>query len=111
MLQSNRRRHESGTAIAQRGSRRSGCFQSHRRSGDWRFQRRQGNQEVRRGTRRFERVVSEPELKLVFPVPLSEPVIYGEMKMSNEIDLASAVATELVKQVPIKEVYKDGLSP
>jgi hypothetical protein len=55
--------------------------------------------------------VSEPELKLVFPVPLSEPVIYGEMKMSNEIDLASAVATELVKQVPIKEVYKDGLSP
>jgi hypothetical protein len=31
--------------------------------------------------------------------------------MANEIDLASAVATELVKQVPIKEVYKDGLSP
>jgi Abortive infection alpha len=55
--------------------------------------------------------VSEPELKLVFPVPLFEPLIYGEMKMSNEIDLASAVATELVKQVPIKEVYRDGLSP
>jgi hypothetical protein len=31
--------------------------------------------------------------------------------MTNEIDLASAVATELVKQVPIKEVYHDGFSP
>jgi hypothetical protein len=31
--------------------------------------------------------------------------------MTSEIDLASAIATELVKQVPIKEVYKDGLSP
>jgi Abortive infection alpha len=31
--------------------------------------------------------------------------------MANELDLASAVATELVKQVPIKEVYEDGLSP
>jgi Abortive infection alpha len=32
-------------------------------------------------------------------------------KMTSETDLATAVATELVKQVPIKEVYKDGLSP
>ena len=31
--------------------------------------------------------------------------------MTSETDLATAVATELVKQVPIKEVYKDGLSP
>jgi hypothetical protein len=31
--------------------------------------------------------------------------------MSSEADLATAVATELVKQVPIKEVYKDGFSP
>jgi Abortive infection alpha len=32
-------------------------------------------------------------------------------KMTSETDLATAVATKLVKQVPIKEVYKDGLSP
>ena len=31
--------------------------------------------------------------------------------MTSETDLAAAVATELVKQVPIKEVYEDGLSP
>ncbi|PDT68576.1 hypothetical protein CO683_15325 [Bradyrhizobium ottawaense] len=31
--------------------------------------------------------------------------------MASETDLATAVATELVKQVPIKEVYQDGLSP
>lgn len=31
--------------------------------------------------------------------------------MATETDLATAVATELVKQVPIKEVYHDGLSP
>ncbi|MGY4431171.1 hypothetical protein ACVWWO_003648 [Bradyrhizobium sp. F1.13.1] len=31
--------------------------------------------------------------------------------MPNETDLATAVATELVKQVPIKEVYQDGFSP
>jgi hypothetical protein len=31
--------------------------------------------------------------------------------MSSETDLATAVATQLVKQVPIKEVYEDGLSP
>jgi len=31
--------------------------------------------------------------------------------MANELDLASAVATELVKQAPIKEVYKDGFAP
>ncbi|WP_165405340.1 Abi-alpha family protein [Bradyrhizobium genosp. SA-3] len=31
--------------------------------------------------------------------------------MANEVDLASAVATELVKQIPIKEAYHDGLSP
>ncbi len=31
--------------------------------------------------------------------------------MTSETDLATAVATELVKQVPIKEVYQDGLSP
>jgi hypothetical protein len=31
--------------------------------------------------------------------------------MGNETDLATAVATELVKQVPIKQVYQDGLSP
>lgn len=31
--------------------------------------------------------------------------------MANETDLATAVATELVKQVPIKEAYQDGLSP
>lgn len=31
--------------------------------------------------------------------------------MASETDLATAVATELVKQVPIKEVYHDGLSP
>jgi Abortive infection alpha len=36
---------------------------------------------------------------------------WGNEAMTNEIDLASAVATELVKQVPIKEVYQDGLSP
>jgi len=33
------------------------------------------------------------------------------IKLTSETDLATAVATELVKQVPIKEVYKDGLSP
>ncbi|MCA1510255.1 DUF4393 domain-containing protein [Bradyrhizobium sp. NBAIM01] len=31
--------------------------------------------------------------------------------MTSEVDLASAVATELVKQVPIKEAYQDGVSP
>ena len=31
--------------------------------------------------------------------------------MATETDLATAVATELVKQVPIKEAYQDGLSP
>jgi hypothetical protein len=31
--------------------------------------------------------------------------------MVNEVDLASAVAAELVKQAPIKEVYQDGLAP
>ncbi|MET4219925.1 hypothetical protein ABIB00_005149 [Bradyrhizobium sp. LB14.3] len=31
--------------------------------------------------------------------------------MASETDLAAAVATELVKQVPIKEVYHDGFSP
>ncbi|CAN7312782.1 DUF4393 domain-containing protein [Bradyrhizobium sp. LjRoot220] len=31
--------------------------------------------------------------------------------MATETDLATAVATELVKQVPIKEAYHDGLSP
>jgi len=31
--------------------------------------------------------------------------------MASEPDLATAVATELVKQVPIKEVYHDGLAP
>jgi Abortive infection alpha len=31
--------------------------------------------------------------------------------MTSETDLATAVATQLVKQVPIKEVYEDGLSP
>lgn len=30
--------------------------------------------------------------------------------MANETDLATAVATELVKQAPIKDVYQDGLS-
>ncbi|MGY3358473.1 hypothetical protein ACVWZK_005136 [Bradyrhizobium sp. GM0.4] len=34
-----------------------------------------------------------------------------EGNLPNETDLATAVATELVKQVPIKEVYQDGLSP
>jgi len=45
------------------------------------------------------------------PICVTRKLTEVKQTMANEIDLASAVATELVKQVPIKEIYQDGLSP